>query len=497
VLEAPDQVLGQQAKLQRQSLLAQYPAYEKLSQQARQLRAALAAAPLAAATAEAARAQGQVLEQLAAVSVQEEAILREMAVRRDAADLVFPPLRSTKEIQERLPEGTALMAFFSAGGDLYAFLLNKEKYTYWRVKSPALLARHIVTLLREMGHYEQNREVPLKELADDQWKQTAQKLLATILEGSQADFTASFPELVIVPDGLLWYVPFEALQVKVGQQTRPLISRCRMRYAPTVSLCVPDGRNLSPSARTAVVLGKLYPRDDDAVAQAAFESLSKVVPRAVPLSKPPLPAPSALYASTMDQLIVLDDLLEPDQGPYGLMPIQIDRGKPGNTLADWLSLPWDGPQVVVLPGFHTAAENSLKRSNRLGPGSEVFLSVCGLMCSGARTVLISRWRTGGKSSFDIVREFVQELPHTTPADAWQRAVLITAGTPLVLEAEPRVQKAAVDEPPRANHPFFWAGYMLVDSGTPPEVAETVPPQPPAAPPAAVPPAPAAPPAGAP
>ena len=54
-------------------------------------------------------------------------------------------------------------------------------------------------------------------------------------------------------------------------------------------------------------------------------------------------------------------------------------------------------------------------------GSDLFLSIMGLMSSGVRTVLISRWRTGGQTSYDLVREFAQELPHTTPVDAWQRA----------------------------------------------------------------------------
>jgi hypothetical protein len=35
---------------------------------------------------------------------------------------------------------------------------------------------------------------------------------------------------------------------------------------------------------------------------------------------------------------------------------------------------------------------------------------------------------------------------------------------LNLEAEPRVKRTASDDPPKASHPFFWAGYMLVDCG---------------------------------
>ncbi len=92
------------------------------------------------------------------------------------------------------------------------------------------------------------------------------------------------------------------------------------------------------------------------------------------------------------------------------------------------------------------------------------------MSTGTRTVLLSRWRSGGQSSLDLIREFTQELPHTTPADAWQRAVQVVSNEPLVVESEPRVKKdpAATAVSLKASHPFFWAGYMLVDEGSPAE-----------------------------
>ena len=42
---------------------------------------------------------------------------------------------------------------------------------------------------------------------------------------------------------------------------------------------------------------------------------------------------------------------------------------------------------------------------------------------------------------------------------------VTDGSRLNLDAEPRLKRAATDETPKADHPFFWAGYMLVDCGT--------------------------------
>ena len=37
-------------------------------------------------------------------------------------------------------------------------------------------------------------------------------------------------------------------------------------------------------------------------------------------------------------------------------------------------------------------------------------------------------------------------------------------TPLNPTLEPRVNKAGMQSPPNADHPFFWAGFLLADTG---------------------------------
>jgi hypothetical protein len=471
VLEGPLEALDRQTQMQRQDLLARYPVYKQLSQQSRTLRTALAGMPLVAADAAILKQQSQALSQLAALSLQQEAILREMAVRREPASLVFPPVRTVADIQKNLPKGHAILAFFATSRQMYGFLLNQDKYGYWPIASPPAIAKDLKELLRDFGQYGPLHEIALKDLNESNWKQPATRLLEQVLKGSNADFTQKFDELVIVPDGLFWYVPFEALQVTVGGKQRPLIAQVRVRYAPTVSLAATKvGLGRRVTGNTAVECGKLFPRDDAGVSQAAFEQLAKVLPGSVML-KSPLPAPSAVYSSLFHRLVVFDDINLAGGGPYDWAPVPLEKNKPGNTLNDWLGLPWGGPDEVILPGFHTAAEDAtLKGANKLMPGHEIFLSVCGLMASGSRTILLSRWRSGGQSSYDIVREFSQELPHIAPSEAWQRAVFLTAGSQLNLAAEPRIASkrgSAGEEAPKANHPFFWAGYMLIDPGVRP------------------------------
>jgi hypothetical protein len=50
---------------------------------------------------------------------------------------------------------------------------------------------------------------------------------------------------------------------------------------------------------------------------------------------------------------------------------------------------------------------------------------------------------------------------------------VVTNSPLAIESEPRVKKltetgAGGAPEMKASHPFFWAGCMLVDGGSPPE-----------------------------
>ncbi len=467
ILEAPDEQSPRAIQLERQNLLTEYATYEGMSQLGKSLRQELLAMPLVSPDQEAAAKQRKLLEQWQQASDKQESLLREIAVRRDSSSLVFPPVRPLKEIRAALPEGHAILAFYRAKGEIYGFLVNRDDYAVWRLPPSAKLARTLVTALRDMGQYDGNRELTVEELADQKWKESSQVLLKTILEGSRADLAVEFPELVIVPDDVLWYVPFETLQVNVNGQLRPLIDRFRIRYTPTVSLAVQSGAPSgdSPGTQTYVALGRMFPGDDGTLARAAFERIAAAVPRTVEFPASPLPGPTSLLVPLVTNLIVLDDIRPAEGDPYAWSPLQAERGRPGNTLADWFSLPAGGPAVVVLPGYHTAAEDTLKSAPAAAPGQELFLTVCGLMTNGARTILLSRWRCGGQMSVGFVQEFAQELPHTTPAEAYQRAVLVTAASQLELDREPRVRQAR-EAAPKANHPFFWGGFMLFDSGEP-------------------------------
>jgi tetratricopeptide (TPR) repeat protein len=476
VLEGQKELLPPPALIQRQELFTRYPAYKDLLDQAEARRQELKALPLVQEDPEKAKKQGLAMEQLMAIGRKQELVLHEMALRRDPAAIAFPPLRTTAEIQKSLPPGHALLDFFIAGQNVYAFLLSHDKYAAWKVvATPQNLAHQSAIMLRQLGNINPTHELTPKDLADVAWRKTAKEILDSLLQGSRADFSTKFDELIIVPDGFLWYVPFETLHVQAGGQVVPLISRFRIRYVPTAGLAMATVELGRRQGNTAVVLGKLYPKMDDEAVASADKDLKRSLLGCVDL-KMPLPAPGPIVADFCDRLLVLDELSPvAESDPYGWAPLPTDRTKTAGPLSEWFLLPRHGPDEMILPGYHTASEGTQKKidaSRRggrgvaevLGPGNEIFLSVCGMMATGTRTILISRWRSGGQTSLDLVREFTQELPHTTPADAWQRAVQVVSNSALSAENEPRIKGELTGQ--RASHPFFWAGFILVDSGSP-------------------------------
>jgi tetratricopeptide (TPR) repeat protein len=487
LLAAPDAALDNPQLLERRSLLGRYPEYDQLARKAEELRQAIHAIPLD--DEDQAETRTKLVRDLGEVSATQMLQLRALSLRREPSAFVFPPLRKTADVRKALPAKHGLLAFFRAGSQLYGFLVTKDRSAVWLVPSPAGVTKQTAALLRELGQFDGNREVETAKLKDDGWKELAGNLLDSLMKGSGVNLGQNIEELVIVPDGDLWYVPFEALQVstKDGADREALLDKMRIRYAPTVGLAVADGRTRSRSANLGVVLGKLFPRDKAAVAEKAFEEIEKETPEAVALSAP-WPQPLPALGVQLDRLLVLDDLTNLAGGPYDWSPIQVPGGRGAGSLAQWMSLPLGGPELLVLPGFHTGAENGMKRTSSLGAGNDVFLSVCGLLASGSRTVLLSRWRTGGASSVTAMGEFLRDSTKLEPAEAWKKSLTNVRQATLDAAREPRLRRMPVGETLKAEHPFFWAGYLLVDPGrvgayTQPAAAPGAKPKPPAAQPA--------------
>lgn len=461
VLESPVTALSPRTQTQRTLLLQNYPGYQPLMTKADEIRGALHALPLMPEDRAQKEQQTKLLQELTKVSEEQETILRNMAVRREAADFIMPPAVTLAEVRKRMNSRQLMLYYASTSTATHGFALTKDKLSAFQVGTPTKLKAEVAKLLKDMGNLDKNGNVPAETIAGNNWKAIAKGLLKTLSNNAKDDSWSKYEEVIVVPDGALWYLPFECLVAGDGSDAPPLIAQTRVRYAPTLGLSLPDAIGHRGEGRTAVVTGKLFPRDDVSVAATAFEDLSKATAQAERIAQP-ISIPAPVYASICDRVVVFQDIEEPSKNPYAWSPLPIDKARKGADLTEWMALPMAGPNLVVLPGFHTAAETAIKKP---AAGDDVFLSTCALMSSGTQTLLISRWRPGGKTAVDLVREFVQEQPNMPADAAWQRSVLLAMDSPVAFKDEPRIKSDVKDSAPKATHPFFWAAYCLVDRGS--------------------------------
>ncbi len=470
--------------LQRQSLSLDLGEFTKLSDQAKDIKRKLQSIPLVPKEPAQRERQQKLLADLDAVSLAQEALLRPIALSRTQSPNAFPPMRTYEDLRQELPEQTTMLVFFEALGEYHGFMLDRRNLRRWVVSQgtrEATLHELMTAYLEGMGNRDANRSVPIKDIAaqDGKWKAAGEKLLTRLLGNRQQQ--VNFTELVIVPTGPLWYVPFESLSVNVNGTLKPLLAAgadpLTIRYAPMASLGVPRKTARSAISETLVVYGQLTPRApltvvQDAIDRYATSGVPNLTLLPTLVSDPnyhDFPGSATAFASLLQQLVVLDDIPAPTGSPLNWSPFTGDRGKRNHSLASWLTLPWGGPQLVVLPGFHTPAEKALKLergSVQVPNGDDLFLSAMTLQACGANTILMSRWRSGGRASYDLVGAFLKNDQNMTAAAAWRKAVIDVGVNSLVLAEEPRVRSAAGDEPPMANHPFFWGAFLLIDSGEP-------------------------------
>jgi hypothetical protein len=483
ILEAPEPELSREAMLQRQQFFTTFPDYRTLADAGRQMADQLRGTPVLATDATEMKQLAPLYDNWQKNAAQRERLLAQFAVRRLPSVIEFPPLRTLPGLQAALGGSEALVEFHAVGEHLYGFLITKTESRIWELPNVRQLRSGLGDFLRALGNFGANREIAVAELASDKWRDAAEKTFAAVLGGARLDLDKT-KSLIIVPDDLLWYMPFEALAVPGAKPPATLADRMTIRYGPTASLAIANRQPLRRPQHTGILANEVKLSNADADREAVLKELADVVsgPLLLPTSSP---QPAPLLAALLDELVMLDDLA-PNSVPTSsssLLPRA--RGPAEKDAGAWLGLPYGGPEQIVLTGLATEAETGLKAAPRRpttrsntnrkanvvtgGPGSELFQTLCGLMADGARTILVTRWRTGGRTNFDLVREFAKELPQAPPAEAWQRACLLAREAPIDPAREPRLKRSdETGDPPTADHPFFWAGYLLVDTTPRPE-----------------------------
>lgn len=373
------------------------------------------------------------------------------ALSRVTVPQVVPPRLDDKLPIAKLPARTGLLTFTYVGKKLIATLSHQGKSEMWNIAAPARINVAVMKVIRQFGAGK-TRGNRLPENAS--WKEDAVKLRQQLLPEDALITADEFDHLIIVPDGPLWYLPFEVLPL--AEPDSSLIGdKIEVRYAPTPGLALSPAALPSQQRNLGLAADLFFaPRDAD-LNESIIETIVDVVNDCVRL-----PAdderPTGLLGDSVAHLVVAAARTPDMKSPFLTTLAPYDRNDPYGTLAAWMRFPARVPKTVVLFGYRTAAS-----AGQLGNGEELFLPLMALHSAGVRSVMLSRWPVGGESSAIALREFLQELPFIGMNEAWSRARMVLRRSELDPAGEPLLMKAEYSrEGLTGDEPLFWSGYLV-------------------------------------
>ncbi|HTY79659.1 MAG TPA: CHAT domain-containing tetratricopeptide repeat protein [Candidatus Bathyarchaeia archaeon] len=342
---------------------------------------------------------------------------------REQASLMAVEPASLSEIQGLLPEGTTLLEYLVGERDLAVWIVERQRFSVVRVpgdrQSLVAQVRQFRTAITTLA--------PLAEI-----ERQAEALYGRLVAPARAEIRGS--RVVIVPHGVLHYLPFPALRSPNGRwvvedfAVSTLPSASVLRYlagkgtaAPAKALVMgnPDlGAELAlPWAeREARMVGQ---RERDAtvlVRGDATEAQAKQLLGSVGL----------IHFATHGELNESDPLssavlLVPGGGEDGRLEVREVFG---------LDL---RARLVVL----SACETGL---GKLSSGDELVGLQRAFLYAGTPAVVTTLWKVDDRASYELVRAFYQRLDTAGPLDALREAQLETQ----------RI----------FPHPFSWAAFGL-------------------------------------
>ena len=145
--------------------------------------------------------------------------------------------------------GTALLEYTITGNNTYVFVLTADKVAAHGPRSRRVTEMNLKVYPLDVKHHElvprvRNFEQLLTSRSED-FPELARELYDLLLKPAE-DQLALKTRLVIVPDGLLWRLPFEALQ---PAEDHYLVDHAQVSYAPSLSALREMQKLRVPAAR--------------------------------------------------------------------------------------------------------------------------------------------------------------------------------------------------------------------------------------------------------
>ncbi|MCC9644496.1 CHAT domain-containing protein [Rhodopirellula sp. JC740] len=418
------------------------------------------------------------------IAARQESMATQIALQRLRVPAVCPPAVAAED-STKLPAGTGLLTFMVDGNRIVATMTRDGNTVGWLCPAGRRMPTMLQKLLSEIGA-NRNRGKRLPD--DDSWRESASKLKEMLFPKNANWSESGLQQLIIVPDGPLWYLPFELLPASEADlatagenvaddadtedandepatDSRLWADSFQITYAPTPGLALRDVGTTTEAQRVAVAAGTFFAPRQQELNQQMIDEMLAAADDPIHWSLGSAP-PTDRLGLGVGHLLIASPVTPNVANPVATMLIpnnsaspRTDNFGPWDSIKGWIRFPASGPRTVALPGYRTAAG-----ANKLGDGSEIFFPLAALRCSGVREITMTRWVTGGQSAATVTAELINETPHTNLTSATRRGVSLLRQADLSVDGEPLLGKADEDSQPiQGSEPLFWSTYLTSGS----------------------------------
>lgn len=380
------------------------------------------------------------------------------ALRRRPLDRFAPFSASVANLQAALDNDDMLLGFTTFGNKLYGTAVSKNDVETWSTGEFPQIEEHIKTLLSEIAVTSPSKVMPSQVTAmDAAWRETVNKLYTKLLPANIQAMVGAADRIIVVPDGTLWYLPFELLPTSTRSPYSNWLAKHAVTYLPTLG-SMPLINLPAPKVERTLVAAAAFFSPDKTLNESLTEKLSATLPgpHQIDTTAKNL-SPFAPWSRLMTEQLLVAAKVEPAQRPLDTNFLLLD-GSRATQLGSWIESPCRAPARLLVPGYQTAAG-----SNSLADGRELFIPACTLLYNGTRTALLSRWSAGGRSSQVALSRYLQELNRESSSFAWQRTAAAFWADEFLIADEPGLLPSGKETAALISglHPKLWSGYMVI------------------------------------
>jgi CHAT domain-containing protein len=401
------------------------------------------------------------ISELEQLKSQHQAILEKLErLNSEVASLVsINPLKAN-EIQEMLDSDTILVEYFIGIENRFIFVITKEKVLVVPLEiDPEKLFQKI----REF-RAKAVEGITLDRLVTKAYENPLSDLYDILIQPIEKEIFGK-KNLIIVPHGMLHYLPFQAL---LSRDRKYLMESFIISYLPSATVlkyarAKNRGNRLDLFAAGNPVTGfDLLPAAEEEVREVStlFEKRLVLMGREATKAsiKSQSPRYDLLHLSTHGEMIESNPL----KSNLRFTPSGRDDGK--LTVSEIFDMEIKA-NLVTLSACETALVKG--ETGDFPQGDDLVGLSRAFIHAGAPSVVASLWKVSDDSTVQLMKTFYQNLKSMPKAEALRKAQLdlmkstvrftVTRAGESVTQPTQKVSEEAIE----CSHPFFWAPFILL------------------------------------